>query len=41
MPVMGLGIFDCFSGIDYSDFNTTTNVVIFFNNRSEDLEKAE
>jgi hypothetical protein len=41
MPVMGLGILDCFSSIDYSDFNTTTNVVILSSTIDpEDLEKA-
>jgi hypothetical protein len=40
MPVMGLGILDCFSSIDYSDFNTTTNVVILSSTIDpEDLEK--
>jgi CheY-like chemotaxis protein len=42
MPVMGGWEFlDCFSGIDYSDFNTTTNVVILSSTIDpEDLEKA-
>jgi CheY-like chemotaxis protein len=40
MPVMG-GFLDCFSSIDYSDFNTTTNVVILSSTIDpEDLEKA-
>jgi CheY-like chemotaxis protein len=41
MPVMGVEFLDCFSSIDYSDFNTTTNVVILSSTIDpEDLEKA-
>ncbi|MFB0911503.1 MAG: response regulator [Flavobacterium sp.] len=42
MPVMGGWEFlDCFSSIDYSDFNTTTKVVILSSTIDpEDLEKA-
>jgi hypothetical protein len=36
-----MGFLDCFSSIDYSDFNTTTNVVILSSTIDpEDLEKA-
>jgi CheY-like chemotaxis protein len=43
MPVMGGWEFlDCFSGADYSDFNTTTKVVILSSTIDpEDLEKAK